>query len=842
VLPRLAAEVVSKKGLYRSDSWPSRYLAMLAQAASAVGRQDEALALTDIPASQLDASDDLLLARGIAFQRANRPAETIAVYRTLLMKFPQSPLAEGVKLKLALALVDAHQAGLAILELKQLGGMPGGLEDLIRDDDIYPPGYADMQITDSPVSPDISAAEGDQVSQLIDALYNFAPINELAAALDDRAALQEVAAASKFPRVIDLFEQELNAVLAQRCVAAEDFAGARTYLSASQPFTFDTLKDAFDQVRMSMYDVPIYINDHPVMALSGTLEKLTAHVQSAAGAMMKAQAMMELGDAWAAARGKLLVRPLDRSVTDSLFADNSDQSMERRRINGQALGFTNVDGELESRDELRHAARWWMRAARLVPGTQLAATARMKALEAMPRIADGSDYAFVRAVETNAAAASRELYQRLRTECPDTVEARKDATYWSFPMHNLVPGGHPFPTFGAVSGRGQDAIGELGYAYFDYGAFGIQSDFVEEDDWGDSYSTDWKPIHDQVIALQDHAAKEEAAQLGKEVEEIRGRVRAIYNSLGQSRYLNTLDDLDLFLHEPGMTPEAQAAYVELRLRLSRFITEDTYLTQWNRIVALAADPALEPYQDYVDFMKATSPYYTRMQYGNSPDELPPVQPGEYQKMETSLRAFLAKYPKSRKREAAALMLARAVHWLTTPTVAMWSEKDDATDPAQAMDADTTETLTTTWREKFDYKRAIEPLDAYDAEFPNGRYAADIRNYRGSAAMRGHDWPSALDAAIAGVKDKAHPELQPEASLQLANIFAQLADAESRPELLQAIRQRPEALQYLQEYLAKTWQYKDHPLRHLGDYIGDQLGFRLKEPPVQTDQNTDSQMY
>jgi hypothetical protein len=757
----------------------------------------------------------------------------------LLGRFPQSPLAEGVKLKLALALVDNHQAGLAVLKLKQLSGMPGGYEDLIRDDEVYPPGYAAMQITDSPVSPEISAAEGDQVNQLIDALYNFAPIDELAAALNNPDALQEVATASKFPRELDLLKQELNAVLAQRCLADENFAAARTYMSAPQPFTLDDLNKALQQARISIYDITTYVNDRPVAALSGSMETLTAQVKSSVGSLQKAKAMMKLGNAWADARGKLLVRPMDGSVTERLFDDNSDQAMERRRINGQALGFTNVDEELESRDELRHAARWWMRAARLVPGSQLAATARLKALEAIPRIADGSDFAFMRDVETNAAASSRELYQRLRTECPNSVEARQEAAYWSFPMHKLLPGGHPFPKFDSIGDRAQAAVGKMGYAYSDYSAFGIQTDFVVEEDRGDSDSAKWGQVYDQILALKDHAAREDAVQLTREVRQIRAEVRTIYDSLGQSRYLNTLDDLDLFLHEPGMTPEAQTAYIELRLRLSRFITEKDYLTQWNRIVALAANPALAPFQDYVDFMKAASPYYTRTQNADSPDELPPVQAGEYQQMETDLRAFLAKYPKSRKREAALLVLARSVHWLTTPEVAMWSEKDNATDPDAELDADTTESLTTTWREKFDYKRAIQPLDEYDAEFPNGRYAADIRNYRGSAAMRAHDWPTAIDSAIAALKDGAHPDLQPEASLLLANIFAQLADAESRPALLQAIRQRPDALRYLQEYLAKTWQYKVHPLRYLGDYLGDQLGIRLKEPPVETDDNTNS---
>jgi TolA-binding protein len=835
VLPRLAAEVATQKRLYESDHWPSRYLAMLAQAASAGGRQDEALAITDVPASQLDASDDLLLARGIALQRANRPGDAIAVYRTLLVKFPRSPLAQGVKLKLALALQDSHQAGLAILVLQQLSGSP----DYRQDDEVYPPGYAQMQFTDSPVSEDISNAAEEQVGQIIDALYNFAPINELAAALNDPAAIHDAAAASQFARGPELIKQELNAVLAERCLADEDFAGARRYLAAARPLKREDLANRYNQPQNPILELPIYLNNQPAIALSGSLESLTRQVETAIGAERKAKAIMDLGDAWAAARGKFLGRPLDGEVTDDLFDDNADQAMIRRRDNGRALEFKDVDEVLESRDELRHAARWWMRAARLVPGTQLAATARLKALDAIPRIADGSDFAFLRDVETNATATSRELYQRLRTECPNTVEAQKQAAYWSFPMHQLVPGGHPYPKFDAMGDRVQDAIGQMGYAHSDYSAFDVQTDFVEEQDTGDSESNHWVPIYGQMLALQDHATNENATQLAKEVETIRGECRERYNSLGESRYFNVLDDLALFLKEPNLTQQARSAYIELRLRVSGFASDKETVDQWKRIGDLWNDPALAPYADYVDFLKAwAASTYTPPDSGMSGGVFE-AETSSYQTLEQGMRDYLSNYPKSPKREAAALMLARAVHWLTTPHLQMWSEKDDETDPAKVMDDDITETLTTRWREKFDYKRAKDPLDKYDAEYPNGRYSADIRIYRGSAAMRGHDWPAALDAAIAGVKDKTHPELQPEASLLLANILAQLADAESRPALLQAIRQRPEALRYLQAYLAKTWQYKDHPLRYLGDYLGDQLGFHLKEPPIQADDQPNS---
>jgi outer membrane protein assembly factor BamD (BamD/ComL family) len=836
-LPRLAAAVAKRWKLYKPDDWPLRYLAILAQAASAVGHQDDALALTDIPAAKLDTSDDLLLARGIAFERAEREAEAIGTFQTLLEKYPKSPLAQGVRLKLAVALADNRQAGLAVIELKKLTGMPGDGAD--GDSDIYPPGYADMQFTDSSVSEDISDAEGEQVDQIIDALYNFAPIGELAAALDSTEGLKEVSAASKFAGASDLLKQELNAVLAERCLAAEDFVDSRRYMEAPQPLTWDALKKSLSQVQMSIYWLPIYLNDQPATALSGSLESLTLQVEKTVGPSQKAKAMIELGDAWAAARGKLLSRPLDGQVTGKLFNDNSDEAMQRRRENGMALGFKDVDDELQDRDELRHAARWWMRAARLVPGTPLAATARLKAMETIPQIASGSDYAFMRDVEKNAAGASRALYARLRSECPDSLEATKKAAYWSFPMHKPKPGDDPFPTFESLSERQQDAIGQTGYAYSDYGAFGPLGDFVKEDDIGDSGDKNWSDIFDRVVALKDEATSWDTKRLAAEVEAIRGDVRKEYSALGQSRYFDVLDDLALFLQEPNIPPRTVAAYVKFRLWYSEFITWETVNGMGPTYAQVVDNPDLKPASEYVDFLTAADmDGFRAKDLYNDANEKVTARTQSYWELERRMREFMAAYPKGRKCEAAAMLLARAVHWLTTSQIELWSPKDDEPDPDKAMEMDATPTLQTSWPEKFDYKRAAEPLDEYDREYPNGRYAADIRNYRASAAMRGHDWATALDLALAGVKDKAHPDLQPEYALILANVFGQLADADSRGDLLEAIRERPEAVQRLQDYLAKTWEHRDHPLRYLGDYLGDQLGFRLKEPPVEADQNPD----
>lgn len=823
VLPKLAAAVARQKASYEAGAWPARYLAILAQAASAAGQQDQALAISDLPAAQLEASDDLLLARGIAFQRARQPGKAIATYRTLLTKLPRSPLVPGVKLKLALALQDNHQAGLAVLLLKQLGSANN---ERGYSEEVYPPAYADMAITDSHVWRDITNSEEDQVEQIIDALYNFAPIEELSAALDAKDAIQQYADTLVSGQDVDLLKRELNGVLAQRSLAKEDFASARRYLAAAQSFhpAETSQPPREDQAREERRASSQAARQK---ALAERLQNLTGRVGAAGSPAQKARAMLELGDAWSAARGKLLVGPIFEA-DDQLFHSDSDQALERRAVNGHALGFKDVNGVLENWDELRHAARWWMRAARLQPGTSLAAAARLKALESIPQLANGSDYAFLRAVEANAAEVSRELYQRLRSECPTSLEATRKAAYWSFPMHKLRGKNDSFPSFKSLDDREQDSIGKMGYAWSDYGAFGQEHKFDSDEDNGDTDSEEWKPIWASILALKDHAiAGWGAAELAAEIEAIRGKVRALYVTLGQSRYIDLLDDFSLFLREPVLSPETRGAYFGLRV--------DVYTSKNpERLEEAMQQPALKPVADYVDFLKAVRVSHTPPPDSDSIQTLLEARAQKYQALEKQMRAFLAAYPKSRKREAATLVLARAVHWLTTPYLETWSAKEEEPEPQIAGVTGVAPGLTTNWREKFSYRRAIEPLDAYDHEFPQGRYAADIRNYRGSAALRGHDWPVALDAALAGVNDKTHRELEPESALLLANVFAQLADADSRADLIKAIAQRPEAMKRLQEYLAKTWRYKDHPLRYLGDYLGEQLGFHLSEPPIEED--------
>ena len=90
------------------------------------------------------------------------------------------------------------------------------------------------------------------------------------------------------------------------------------------------------------------------------------------------------------------------------------------------------------------------------------------------------------------------------------------------------------------------------------------------------------------------------------------------------------------------------------------------------------------------------------------------------------------------------------------------------------------------------------------------------------AWRMHQWGPTLDLTLTQLDDKSKLDLQPEAAVRLANIFADLAQAEYRADLIDAIRSRPAAILRLKQFLEKGPKDRTHPLRYLGAYLGDQL--------------------
>ncbi len=778
VLPRIAAAVAVQRGLYENDAWQPRYLALMAQAASAVGDQASALQLT----AGEKTTDDLLLARGVALQRAGQPGEAADVLGSLAKEFPMSPLAKGARLRRALALVDAHRAGEAVVALRAL--LPDEqIHDYGNNNSVYPP--ADDQLTahDSAVIREMSGAEDIQVAQNIDALLNFAPVVELAVMLES----PDLDAAAK---------SEMRAVLAQRCLVAEDFEGARKFMTPAQ-----------------------------FNLTAGALAEWARNLETARPDLATVVAQAVIGDAWAAARGKVLVAPLDTVPARELICfDDFRKASLQRRANGKAMGLGHVDQELEDRDELRHAWMWWMRAADGASATPLGSKLRLKALEAMPRIARASEFAYRRALETDAEKLSREIYERLLAEAPDSREARQ-AAWWSFAW---VP---QDDDAGRIYRLGANPPKEFAGYFFDaYPAF------PEPDRAERSLALTWKEIEAGTLALRNEAWRVESEELAKRAAQLTAAARLLTVNENGAAVVNCLDDLALFFQEPNLTPEMRRRYAELRLDLlarsswpdAPFapVAEIAHSDEAMRAVIqkTLADPAMKPIADFVDFLDLAmvANHTTR-------EPLPALdKDGEhftypsrdFRAVERMARAFLKKYPRSRKREAAAMVLARSVHRQSWPHVQGYETALDGSILSTSDYGDNNAAFIAQM-EPFDPQRVLAPLDAYDREFPGGRYAATVRDYRATVLWRTRQWGEALDLTLAQLDDAAHRELHDDAAARLANIFADLMRPEARPDLLAAIRERPAAVERLREYLAVA-QSPQHPLWFLRGFLEESV--------------------
>jgi TolA-binding protein len=822
ILPRIAAEVVKQKQIYESGDWKPRYLAMLAQAASATGNQEQALQLTNLSPAELERSDDLLMVRALAFQRAGKAAEAIETYRKFLATFPNSPLAGGVRLRFALALQDNHQAGAAVVELRRLLSRPPADDakteaktektpssktdeedskttaenDSKKNDsddsfeyptsrytasETYPESEEQWDLKESAVYPNLTGADVEQIQQAIDTLLNFAPLTELATALADPSFSEEN-------------KKEFRAVIAQRYLAQENFAEAKKFMAP-------------DEFKL----------------IAANLETLT--LAAAGPPKDKAEEMLRLGDAWAEARGRLLRAPLDTVVHLEKRSGGAPDALVRR-ANGRSIRLKEIDSELQERDELRHASRWWLSAARARPGTPLGAKARWKALEAMPKIAVASPYAEQLAREIKGEAVSKEIYDRLRAEAPDSVEAKRLAAYWSFP-----PAPDPAAPVNYEDEFARRDAHILGYAFYDFGAF-AKGDQLEAADYAM-----WRDMRKRVSLLLGKASDASPATMAKEVQELDTWFRKNITEIDDAITVNFLDDLAQFFAERNITPEMQKTYVAIRfdvLQSNGFAAttgdhdDDSPKLKDSDIAAeidaALKNPVMKPVADYLEFsligLKSGDRIKVETEIADEKGEngKAAYTSRDHAGMEKMARDFLRKYPRSHKREAALFVIARSVQALSRPYLC-----DVGVPRPGSVGAEDLEVVQKSHqREAFDPKRVLGALDDYDREFPKGRYSADVRNLRAMTLWRMHDWPQALDLTVAQLEDKSKPDLHAEAALRLANIFADLAQAELRADLMNAIRTRPAAMAQLKVFLAKAPADRTHPLRYLVSYLSDQL--------------------
>jgi outer membrane protein assembly factor BamD (BamD/ComL family) len=775
ILPALAAAVSAQQFQYQQDGWKPRYLAILALAASNQGKQDQALKLIGMAGTSIQESDDLSFANTVILQRAGNVSGAIAALQAFLEQFADSPLARGARLRLALALQDNHQAGRAIVELKKL--LPNTSRSNDADEDAagnavvnqYPPARADD-----------SDAEPEQVRQLIDTLYNFAPLRELEEATGRPDLLPETAA-------------EIRAVIAERYLAAEQFSEAQKYFPAA---------------------------DWQLVA--ARLAGLTQAVLQAPNPAEKAKGCLQVAEAWAGARGKLLTAPLDTEDNRRLiFNDNAENANLQRRKNATALtAASKFDEELESRDELRHAYQWWLRAADADPGSATAATSLWQALKAIPKIADVSSYTIQRALETGAEGKSRNLYERLRKDYSQSREGGQFAVYWTIPA---LPPVDELPGW-----RDPNFSGSLSFE----DAFGVGENASA------SKTSEWATLLARVVALKEHAGNWDRGRLAAEAGLLARRARQVYQSAYDDYLLNFLDDLELFLREPNLAPEIRKRYLDLRFDCMRQTIgadasalgagstspeSDMDADLRKQIAATLADPKMHPIADYLEFLDLAV-VANHLVDVNVPGRKSDNQPFTYRFRDYSLvermaGSFLVRYPKSAKREAATLLHARAIFMLSYPRrfkeFPSWPEAGRWGGSIRYWRVQ---------REVFDPARVSAALDSYDQSFPSGRYAAEIASYRADLLLRSRQWKPGMDMTIAQLDDKSKPDLRSDAAYRLVILFNRLADENDRSELLPLIRGNQRASSLLVSYLNIDWPW--HPLLYLKKYLADQSGGTL----------------
>jgi hypothetical protein len=321
-------------------------------------------------------------------------------------------------------------------------------------------------------------------------------------------------------------------------------------------------------------------------------------------------------------------------------------------------------------------------------------------------------------------------------------------------------------------------------------------------------------------------------------ETLRVHVRQTYTSQYDARWVNLVDDLALFLSGPDPGAAVRKRYVEMRFRFVRNSAigggwrddsnnKDPDETLRNDVKTALADPSTKPVADFFEFLNLAiiANHMTSVDLDpkakkpeaevDNEKEVDTYTSRDYPELEKETRAFLEKYPKSKKREAAMLLHARAAYraseQISLPKLVMWP---------QGARWEGGYELRHTQQEAFDAKRVLGALDAYDREFPKGLYLPDIRNYRAAVAVRQHEWKTAVDLTVAQLSGQDNPGLNAEAAIRLGDIFAQLADERYRADILAAIRGNKKAQEYLEKYLGDD--SDTNPLLYLKTWLHEQL--------------------
>lgn len=731
VLPALAEAVAKNKGRYDEAHWQPRYLAILAWAASEAGEHRQAIRLCELGGDATHGSDDLQFVLAVALQRNGDLDKAIEAFRALQQRFPDSPLNADSRFRIATALRDKQEAGAAVVEMMRIAmgkiAQERARQQLPADELPGPRTIPDLHIDA-------------EIQQWCDTLLQFAPLSELERGLS-------------VPNLEGDIARRLRAILRQRFLAREDFSAAQRFAEPAAPAADDAPVVVWPSRFLDGNYFPSEWTGEAWQNAIGNLSRLTREASATSKVPGQAAKLWALAEAWESARGRLLLSSADDY---GMLHNEFYQTWTQRQANARYAGFAKgAAAELESRDELQHAYRYYLAAAEATPGTPLAARALFRANETLRKIAELSPWSSAHAFETNAAADSKALHERLRRESPQSEEAKR-IVWWTFPPPAelaWMPGDHP----------NYDVEVEVAKT------FQKESAAIQDFQYWDSHPDFLK----RLGAIASQAETWDIPRLISELSAVRHDFLPVFAGPHGARIINHLDDLELFLREPGVTPSVGAKYFAARL---------------SDAPPNVDDPELQPWRDYLAFLALVRE--KPISYNRQTDT------AIHRPMSQRMREFLEAYPRSHKREAAlarfALATVRETRGHTGAVTTQWPE---------APKLGGYKAIRAQRDAPFDAQSVLAVLDRYDREYPKGRYAAEMRLWRGALAVDTGNWKQAVTLLNETLDDSSKRDLHLDAALNLADVFMRLLEQpENRMAIIAALQENPPARQRLRQFM------------------------------------------
>lgn len=174
ILREFAEVLKDAEGHFQGQVWQPRFVAILAQTLSSDGRQKEALAMLNKAGPGAEKIEDWAFARALVLERSQQLEKAQAAYNYFIKVFPKSEWNFDAQSHLAMVLSDLGKADEAIETLSQ--------ESSPRersDEEIYPASLAELSLEASALEPELNVWTSDAAHKAREALWHFAPVEQL---------------------------------------------------------------------------------------------------------------------------------------------------------------------------------------------------------------------------------------------------------------------------------------------------------------------------------------------------------------------------------------------------------------------------------------------------------------------------------------------------------------------------------------------------------------------------------------------------------------------------------------------------------------------------------------